>query len=99
MSQHPDHMMARMPDRPGQVTAATAAGANASAGRPGFRIVVPAEDGATLLELFERDGKLAIEWDHDRTEEAAMRFLDAMRQWSGQVGIRWQDEVDKAVRE
>lgn len=99
MSQNPDHVMrARMPGRD-SITAAPGQLVGASSPRPGFRIVIPAADGTVLLEMSETPGgKLAIEYDPERTEEAAMRFLDGMRQWAGSVGIRWQDEVEKAVK-
>ena len=69
----------------------------ARSGRPEFRIEIRAADGASLLVLREQDGYLVIEGDESRWPEATMRFLQQMRQWSGQVGLRWQDEVQKAA--
>lgn len=58
-----------------------------------FNIEVHAKDGALLLRLFERDGRLACEGDQSRMEEATKAFLYQMLQWSGQVGLRWKDDV------
>jgi hypothetical protein len=58
-----------------------------------FNIEIHAKDGALLLRLFERDGKLACEGDQGRMEEAAKAFLYQMLQWSGQAKLRWKDEV------
>jgi hypothetical protein len=66
-------------------------------GRPEFRIEMRAADGALLLVLREQDGYLVVEGDESRWHESAMLFLQQMRQWSGQVGLRWPDEVQKAA--
>lgn len=62
-----------------------------------FNIEIHGKDGALLLRLFERDGKLACEGDQGRMEEGAKAFLYQMLQWSGQIGIRWKDEVKSQV--
>lgn len=67
--------------------------------RPPFRIVIPAADGTVLLEMTEENGRLKVTGEESRWDEAARRFLHQMMQWSGQVGIRWQDEVLKSVGE
>jgi hypothetical protein len=69
----------------------------ARSGRPEFRIEIKAADGGMLLLLREQDGYLIVEGDESRWPEATMRFLQQMRQWAGQVGLRWQDEVQKAA--
>ena len=74
-------------------------GASLSPGRPPFTITITGADGAELLRMFERDGKLAVEGDESRWEEGARRFLHGLMQWSGQVGIAWKDEVKKAAQE
>jgi glycerol-3-phosphate dehydrogenase len=67
-------------------------------GRPEFRIEIKAADGITdLLVLREQNGYLVVEGDEAHWPEATLRFLQQMRQWSGQVGLRWQDEVQKAA--
>ena len=65
--------------------------------RPEFRVEIKAADGTPLLVMREDDGYLVIEGDESRWTEGAMRFLQQMRQWSGQVGLRWQDEVQKTA--
>jgi hypothetical protein len=92
-------MMARMPGAPPAPAPDTSARSAVPAG-PEFRIVIPdPRGGEPLLTMYQDDhGRLAAEYDPGRVTEAAVFFLDAMRQWSGQVGIRWQDEVEKAVR-
>jgi hypothetical protein len=67
--------------------------------RPEFRIEIKAADGGMLLVLREQDGYLIVEGDESRWPEATMRFLQQMRQWAGQVGLRWQDEVQRAAGE
>lgn len=62
-----------------------------------FNIEIHGKDGALLLRLFERGGKLAVEGDQGRMEEGAKTFLYQMLQWSGQIGIRWKDEVKSQV--
>jgi hypothetical protein len=62
-----------------------------------FNIEIHGKDGALLLRLFERDGKLACEGDQGRMEEATRAFLYQMLQWSGQIGLRWKDEVKSQV--
>jgi len=71
----------------------------AAARRPEFRIEITAADGASLLVLSEQQGRLVVEGDESRWGEAAKRFLYQMMQWSGQVGIRWKDEVLAAERD
>lgn len=99
MSQHADHMQARMPGAPSVPVPDTSVRSVIPAG-PEFRIVIPdPRGGEPLLIMYQDDhGRLAVEYDPARATEAAVFFLDAMRQWSGQVGIRWQDEIDEAVR-
>jgi hypothetical protein len=58
-----------------------------------FNIEIHGKDGALLLRLFERNGKLACEGDQGRMEEATKVFLYQMLQWSGQVKLRWKDEA------
>ena len=58
-----------------------------------FNIEIRAKDGALLLRLFERGGQLACEGDQSRMEEGAKIFLYQMLQWSGQVKLRWKDDV------
>lgn len=58
-----------------------------------FNIEIHGRDGALLLRLFERDGRLACEGDQGRMEEATKIFLYQMLQWSGQVKLRWKDEA------
>jgi hypothetical protein len=62
-----------------------------------FNIEIHAADGALLVHLFERDGKLICEADKERLDEGAKAFLYHMLQWSGQIGIRWKDDVKAAV--
>jgi hypothetical protein len=72
-------------------------GSSALPGPLDFNIEIHARDGALLLRLFERDGRLACEGDQTRMEEGAKAFLHQMLQWSGQIGIRWKDEVKDRV--
>lgn len=72
-------------------------GTNIQAGPLDFNIEIHGKDGALLLRLFERGGKLACEGDQGRMEEAAKVFLYQMLQWSGQIGLRWKDEVKSQV--
>jgi hypothetical protein len=58
-----------------------------------FNIEIHAKDGTLLLRLFERNGQLACEGDQSRMEEGAKAFLYQMLQWSGQVKLRWKDDV------
>ncbi len=90
-------MVARLP-LPGPAISPPGAGASVQPpqGRA-FSIVISAADGAPLLRMFEREGRLAIEGDESRWEEAAARFLLGMMQWSGTVGIAWKDEVMRAA--
>ena len=62
-----------------------------------FLIEIPGSDGQTLLRMFERNGRLAVECDESRLEEGAVRFVHEMMQWSGLVGIRWKDEAIRAA--
>jgi hypothetical protein len=62
-----------------------------------FNIKIHGKDGTLLVRLFERDGKLACEGDQERMEEAAKIFLYQMLQWSGQIGLRWKDDVKSQV--
>ena len=66
---------------------------------PEFRIEIrsAADPEVLLLVLREEAGYLVIEGDESRWPEATMRFLQQMRQWSGQTGLRWQDEVERAA--
>jgi hypothetical protein len=101
--QNPGAMVSRMRgENPRRLIADEAAVIHSpgSAMRPGpvdFNIEIHAKDGALLLRLFERDGRLACEGDQSRMEEAAKAFLYQMLQWSGQIGIRWKDEVKSQV--
>lgn len=107
VSQHPEKnpgaMVSRMPGlNPARIIHDEAAriAPPGSGPRPGptdFNIEIHAKDGALLLRLFERDGQLACEGDSARMEEGAKAFLYHMLQWSGQVGIRWKDEVKAQV--
>jgi hypothetical protein len=72
-------------------------GATVSSGRPPFNITIEAADGATLLVLREVNGRLVVEGDESRWDEAAKRFLYQMCQWSGQFPVRWKDEARRAV--
>lgn len=87
--QHSDQMLSRItvPDSP----------AVAKSAAPPFRIVIPAADGTELLVMTEVNGMLSVTGDESRWDEGAKRFLYGMMQWSGQVGIRWKDEVAKAA--
>ncbi len=71
------------------------AGLPAAPAGPKFNIIISSfRDGAELLRLTEDDrGRLVIEGPEDRWDEGAKAFLYQMMQWSGQVGIRWKDEV------
>lgn len=62
-----------------------------------FLIEIPGSDGQTLLRMFERNGRLAVECDESRLEEGAVRFVHEMMRWSGLVGIRWKSEAIKAA--
>lgn len=62
-----------------------------------FLIEIPGSDGQTLLRMFERNGRLAVECDESRLEEGAVRFVHEMMRWSGLVGIRWKGEAIKAA--
>lgn len=72
-------------------------GAQAVSGPPPFNIVIRAADGAELVTITEKDGKLSVGGDRSRWEEGAVIFLDQMMQWSGAMGIRWREEVAAAV--
>lgn len=103
----PDRMVSRMaappnapmpprhqrPPGPPPGPGAPAPGAPISAARPPFKIQIMASDGAELVEFTEQDGMLVVRGDESRWDEGARRFLYAMLQWSGQVGIRWKDEA------
>lgn len=62
-----------------------------------FLIEIPGSDGQTLLRMFERNGRLAVECDESRLEEGAVRFVHEMMRWSGLVGIRWKGEAIRAA--
>jgi len=57
---------------------------------------VKAADGTLLMAMFEKDGRLVVEGDESRWDEAAKRFLHTVMQWSGQAGIAWKDEARQA---
>lgn len=103
--QNPEAMVSRMRGAsPGGVVYDEAAliGLPGSSVQPGpldFNIEIHGKDGALLLRLFERNGKLACEGDQGRMEEATKVFLYQMLQWSGQIGIRWKDEVKSQVED
>jgi hypothetical protein len=99
--QNPDAMVSRM-RAPSVVDPAALIGipGTLTLAQPGpldFNIEIHGKDGALLLRLFERNGKLACEGDQGRMEEATKIFLYQMLQWSGQIGIRWKDEVQSQV--
>jgi hypothetical protein len=92
-----DEMTFRMPAvRPGAVAASQPA-TEIRNSRPPFSIVIPAADGTELVRMTEEHGMLVVTGDESRWGEGAKRFLYGMMQWSGQVGIRWKDEVLKAA--
>jgi hypothetical protein len=100
----PDAMVSRMPGLnpprlpPGEsITSLT--GGDFQPGPTDFNIEIRAKDGALLLRLFERGGRLACETEGSRLEEGTKAFLYQMLQWSGQAGIRWKDEVRKAAED
>lgn len=65
---------------------------------PKFSITIAAEDGTELVRMTEDpQGRLAVTGDESRWDEGAKRFLHGMMQWSGVVGVRWKDEVLRAV--
>jgi hypothetical protein len=64
---------------------------------PPFVIVIMGADGAELLKMTERHGRLHVEGDESRWTEATVRFVYAMMEWSGQVGIGWRDAATRSV--
>lgn len=104
VSQHPEPpMQMRLnPPRPPRMPTSVAAGVplpemfTAPAAPPPWRFEVKASDGTVLMAMFERDGRLAVEGDESRWDEAARRFVHTVMQWSGQAGIRWKDDARKA---
>jgi hypothetical protein len=68
-----------------------------NAGRPPFNITIEGADGQPLLVMREVNGRLVVEGDEGKWDEAAKRFLHSMLQWTGQFPVRWKDEVRKAV--
>jgi hypothetical protein len=97
--QSPGAMVSRMraPSAVDRAALIGVPGTSIQAGPLDFNIEIHGKDGALLLRLFERDGRLACEGDQGRMEEAAKAFLYQMLQWSGQIGIRWKDEVKSQV--
>jgi hypothetical protein len=78
--------------------AAAVTGAAIRPGAPKLNIIIPAEDGTELVRMTEdARGHLVITGDESRWDEGAKRFLHGMMQWSGVVGVRWKDEVLRAV--
>lgn len=63
----------------------------------GFSIEIRASDGTLLVHMSEKQGRLCVTGDRSRWDEGAIRFLDAMMQWSGQVGLPWKEEVRRAM--
>jgi len=97
--QNPDAMVSRM-RASSVVDPAALIGIPGTSVRPGpldFNIEIHGKDGTLILRLFERNGRLACEGDQSRMEEATKAFLYQMLQWSGQIGIRWKDEVRAQV--
>ena len=97
MTQPDERMVSRLTPPPGSSLAEGLPGPRGSGAE--FLIVIPASDGTTLLRMFERNGRLAIEYPEDRVEEAAKRLLVEMARWSGVVGIRWKNEAVKLASE
>lgn len=96
----PDQMISRLPaDLIPKRVMADIPGGSIQPFQKQFDIQFPAEDGTLLLRLFEENGRLCVVGDESRWDEAAKKFLYGMLQWSGQVGIRWKDEVIKAAEE
>jgi len=91
-AQRDDRMVSR-------IAAPAAQGAVIAPARgPKFVIVIPAEDGTELVRMTEDErGFLVVTGDESRWDEGAKRFLHGMMQWSGVVGIRWKDEVIRAM--
>lgn len=88
-----EQMVSRLVAPPGAVQAT-----QIRPGAPKFNIVIPAEDGTELVRMTEdAQGRLVITGEESRWDEGAKRFLHGMMQWSGVVGVRWKDEVLKAV--
>jgi hypothetical protein len=98
MTQFPDQMVARLAPPASVSHEATGLMTIPMSGRPDFRIEIPSMDGqAMLLVLREEGGRLIVEGDESRWDEAAKRFLYQMMEWSGLVGIRWKNEVIKTT--
>jgi hypothetical protein len=107
VSQHPQqpevmkmHLAPRpyqgQPPVPPGVTASSGHSVSPLASPPPWRIVISAADGTELLVMREENGRLVVEGDESRWEEAAKRFLHGMMQWAGQAEIPWKDEVRRA---
>lgn len=90
----PEEMRMRL--KPGR-TVSPLAGTQISNGRPPFSIRIDGRHGELLLVMREVNGRLTVEGDESKWDEAAKRFLYGMMQWSGQVGLRWKDEARKAA--
>lgn len=86
----------RMRLKPGR-TVSPMAGTAISNGRPPFNITITGQDGDPLLIMREVNGRLTVEGDESKWDEAAKRFLYGMMQWSGQVGLHWKDEARKTA--
>jgi hypothetical protein len=103
VSQHPapdpDRMSFRMHQgqRPGPPGVTTSGPSLLSGGRPPFSIVIDGADGEKLLVMREQNGRLVVEGDESRWDEAAKRFIYHMCQWAGQFPVRWKDEARRAV--
>jgi hypothetical protein len=92
---HSDEMVMRIPAGTPMKTIITKSDL-----RPKFDITITARNGAELVHMTEDDdGHLVITGDESRWDEGAKRFLHAMMQWSGEVGIRWKDEAKKAAEQ
>ena len=98
VSQHPaPEQPMRMRLRPqGAAPAPHQQGFAVPAAPPPWRFEVKAADGTLLMAMFEKDGRLVVEGDESRWDEAAKRFLHTVMQWSGQAGIAWKDEARQA---
>jgi hypothetical protein len=100
VSQHPDPDQMKMrlkPLKPRTAAVSAQPGNSLSGGRPPFNITIEGADGQPLLVMREVKGRLVVEGDESKWDEAAKRFLHGMLQWTGQFPVRWKDEVRKAV--
>jgi hypothetical protein len=93
VTQPSEVMISRLAPEPG----APAPAASAPSRGPEFLIEILApSDGAPLLRMFERGGRLAVEYDDSRLEEGARAFVHEMMRWSGLAGIDWKNEAKAA---